>query len=250
MNHLFKKILLISLAALIMFTGCITTVTAEETNNIILTTATDETPQKHSVFYVIEDLYYEVKEMEEGSLVTISDYQPSGIDVDRWTSNDVQIVNNSFIMPNDNVILIAENYEPNSYAITYYLNGGDIEQDYQNFYHVGETYTLPTNVTKYNDTFVGWYTDPRYIGAKVYEIPATATGDKKFYAKYLADEKYAPSEIYDNLSTEPLDPVTLQPISKVTNTTEPTKPTATTSPLPIIGIIAGFTIAGLLFSRR
>lgn len=249
MKPITKKLIFSGIAVLLTITGCIATVSAEETNNTITTTTPDPTA-KYSIFYQINNILYEVKDVPVGELVNIADYQPVQDTSIRWTSTDAQIVNNSFVMPDKNVTLIATVVNPNSYSITYYLNGGEINGDYKVFYHKGDTYTLPTDVTKYNDSFVGWYTDPRFIGGKVYEITATDTGDKKFYAKYMADEKYAPSEKYDKITTGIIDPKTLLPDYVEPET--PTTPiaTAVNTPFPILAVLAGLGIAGYIIARK
>ena len=75
-------------------------------------------------------------------------------------------------------------WDPDTYTITYNLNGGTINGDYATSYTYGEGATLPTDVTKTGHTFGGWFDNAELTGTAVTAISATETGDKEFWAKW------------------------------------------------------------------
>lgn len=86
-------------------------------------------------------------------------------------------------------------WSPNTYSITYILNGGSMEgrtetevhDDYTvEEYTAGNTFALPSedNMKKAGFTFTGWYTDSYLEGDPVTQIPDTAYGPKVFYAAW------------------------------------------------------------------
>ena len=79
---------------------------------------------------------------------------------------------------------------PASYNITYVTDGGSIEDAQKaTAYLYGTGTRLPENVTKKGYSFAGWYLNEKCTGQMVTTITASDTGDKKFYAKWLPDEK-------------------------------------------------------------
>ena len=71
--------------------------------------------------------------------------------------------------------------------ITYYTDGGSIEDIEQySSYAEGESLTLPVPA-KDGYTFDGWYESESFDGEAVTAISATDTGDKVFYAKWTAN---------------------------------------------------------------
>ena len=75
--------------------------------------------------------------------------------------------------------------KPQTYTITYILNGGDWDNGkHQNDYRHGTTYVLPTNIKKEGYMFVGWFEDSGLGGKRVYQINEGTFGNKTYYAKY------------------------------------------------------------------
>ena len=70
--------------------------------------------------------------------------------------------------------------------VTLNANGGTINAGNVTEYTEGEVVQLPTNVTKSGYVFGGWYENSSFTGSAVSAIPANATGDKTYYAKWLA----------------------------------------------------------------
>ncbi|MDO5398621.1 MAG: Ig-like domain-containing protein [bacterium] len=94
-------------------------------------------------------------------------------------------------------IRTVETYEfpdAESYNVTLVLNGGIVNSGNVTSYTYGTAVTLPTDVTKDNYTFGGWYDNAECTGEAVTEISATDVGDKTYYAKWT-----------ENKSTEYLD---------------------------------------------
>ena len=73
-----------------------------------------------------------------------------------------------------------------SHSVTFVLNDGYIQTGEIDHYIEGETTALPTMVFKDGASFEGWYTTEDFTGDRYYSIPATATEDMTFYAKWGA----------------------------------------------------------------
>ena len=71
-----------------------------------------------------------------------------------------------------------------SHAVSFVLDGGNIYTGEIDHYIEGETTALPTFVLKDGASFEGWYTTEDFTGNRYYFIPATATEDMAFYAKW------------------------------------------------------------------
>ena len=71
-------------------------------------------------------------------------------------------------------------------TVTYELNGGTPNGTLTSKYTYGKEMILQTNrVTKEGYEFAGWYDNEELTGNPVTSIPATSTGDKTFYAKWI-----------------------------------------------------------------
>jgi uncharacterized repeat protein (TIGR02543 family) len=75
-----------------------------------------------------------------------------------------------------------------SHAVSFVLGGGTIRSGGIDYYIEGETTALPTFVLKDGASFEGWYTTENFTGDRYYAIPATATEDMTFYAKWGAEK--------------------------------------------------------------
>lgn len=75
----------------------------------------------------------------------------------------------------------------NTYNITYNLNNGTNASGNPSRYTYGTAVTL-ADPTRTGYTFGGWFTNSDFSGDAVTKIPADATGDKAFYAKWTANE--------------------------------------------------------------
>ena len=71
-----------------------------------------------------------------------------------------------------------------SHTVTFELDGGHIEGGEIDHYIEGEVTPLPAVVRKGDASFEGWYTTPIFSGNPYVAIPATATEDMTFYAKW------------------------------------------------------------------
>ena len=73
-----------------------------------------------------------------------------------------------------------------TYTITYHENGGMFATTPAGTYTYGTTTTLPTDITKTDYHFAGWYTmsNPTDSDTSVTTIGNTETGNKEFYAKW------------------------------------------------------------------
>ena len=77
---------------------------------------------------------------------------------------------------------------PRTYDVTLNTNGGTISSGNVESYTYKEGATLPTDVTREGYTFDGWYDNSGLNGDAVTTISTTATGDKKYWAKWSAIE--------------------------------------------------------------
>ena len=75
-----------------------------------------------------------------------------------------------------------------SHTVTFELNGGLIEGGEIDHYIEGEVTPLPALVFNGGASFEGWYTTPDCSGERYVAIPATATEDITFYAKWGAEK--------------------------------------------------------------
>ncbi len=74
--------------------------------------------------------------------------------------------------------------EETTYKVTLNANDGTINSGDIKEYTHGTVTTLPTDVTREGYTFAGWYDNKELTGNPMKEIPADATGDKVYWAKW------------------------------------------------------------------
>ena len=74
----------------------------------------------------------------------------------------------------------------NTYTVTLNTNNGTINSGNVTDYTYGIATTLPTDVTRAGYTFGGWYDNEALSGEPETVIPADATGDKEYWAKWTA----------------------------------------------------------------
>lgn len=73
----------------------------------------------------------------------------------------------------------------NSFGLILHSNGGTINSGNTNNYIYGVEYILPTDMTKAESQFLGWYTTEDFSGDPVTKITTTDTGDKEYWAKWI-----------------------------------------------------------------
>ena len=72
------------------------------------------------------------------------------------------------------------------YTVTLNKDGGTIHSGNVTCYFVDTGATLPTEVTKANSIFGGWYDNAECTGTAITEIPVGSTGEKEYWAKWTA----------------------------------------------------------------
>ncbi len=72
------------------------------------------------------------------------------------------------------------------YTVTLNKDGGTINSGNVTCYFVDTGATLPTEVTKANSIFGGWYDNAECTGTAITEIPVGSTGEKEYWAKWTA----------------------------------------------------------------
>ena len=70
------------------------------------------------------------------------------------------------------------------YTVTLNKDGGTINSGNVTCYFVDTGATLPTEVTKANSIFGGWYDNAECTGTAITEIPVGSTGEKAYWAKW------------------------------------------------------------------
>lgn len=70
------------------------------------------------------------------------------------------------------------------YNVTFETNGGTINSGSFSTYTYGESKTLPSEITKPNMYFKGWYDNEEFEGEILTTMPKTAAGDVTYYAKW------------------------------------------------------------------
>jgi len=103
--------------------------------------------------------------------------------------NDSQVVQSLTYLPNENINLYAI-WQLNTYNISYALNGGT-ENNNPTQYDVSEGAITLESPSRTGYAFGGWYTDEALVNkASDPAIPEGETGNKEFYAKWIANTYY------------------------------------------------------------
>ena len=79
---------------------------------------------------------------------------------------------------------VTATWTANTYTVTLNTNDGTINAGNVTSYTYGVGATLPANVTKSGYTFAGWFDNDGLTGTAVTTIPADATGNKTYWAKW------------------------------------------------------------------
>ncbi len=90
-------------------------------------------------------------------------------------------------------IIVSATLEVAEYSINYKLNGGTINSGEVIEYTFGVGATLPTDVTRAEYEFLGWYDNAGCTGTPVTEITTTDCGNKVYWAKW---EKGKPAPVF------------------------------------------------------
>ena len=118
--------------------------------------------------------------------VTLADASKTGYNFDGWYSDAAFTTRVTEISATDmgNKTLYAK-FIPNSYNITYMLDGGNNATTNPTGYTYGTGVTL-ADASKTGYTFDGWYSDAAFT-TRVTSISAAATGNMTLYAKFTAN---------------------------------------------------------------
>ncbi len=120
-----------------------------------------------------------------GASCTLTATPATGYSFVNWTSGNSQVSTNaSYQFTVTGARTLVANFAPNTYTVTLNTNNGTINSGNVTSYTYGVGATLPTDVTRTGYTFGGWYDNANLTGTAVTSIPATATGDKTFWAKW------------------------------------------------------------------
>ena len=111
-----------------------------------------------------------------------------------WRYADGAVVTNINVLTSDITCYIS--MVPRLYFITYNTNGGKINQSIVNDYTIENSVVLPTDVTKDQYDFNGWFDNAELSGDPIVEIPVGSTGNVTVYAKWTL-KKYSVSARVD-----------------------------------------------------
>ncbi len=81
-------------------------------------------------------------------------------------------------------LILYATYEPKTYYITYYLNGGENNEENVSEYIFGNIPTLYDPISRDGYVFKGWYTNANYTGYAIDSIADCANCDITLYAKW------------------------------------------------------------------
>lgn len=117
---------------------------------------------------------------------TRTGYTFAGWSAGNTTYTDGQEVKN-LTAENNGVIILAAQWQANTYNVTLNPNGGSINSGDVTSYTYGTSKELPTDVTRTGYTFQGWYDNESLTGSPATRITAADLGDKVFWAKWQAN---------------------------------------------------------------
>lgn len=118
---------------------------------------------------------------------------PIGYEFKTWEVNNTEYgVSESFTVTGATTVKAV--WKAKIYTVSLEKNGGTINNGNVTQYTYGEGATLPTDVTKENLTFGGWYENSDFSGDPVTQIGTTDTGAKTYYARWTASVSFDAGE--------------------------------------------------------
>lgn len=125
-----------------------------------------------------------ITEYEEGTGATLPiDVTKDGYTFDGWYDNEDKKITVISASETGNKEYWAK-WTPATYTVKLNTNNGTINSGNVTSYTYGTETTLPTDVTRTDYTFDGWYANAELTGDKVTSISNTATGNKEYWAKW------------------------------------------------------------------
>ena len=121
------------------------------------------------------------RDLAHTCILTITATETTGYKLSSLLVNGTPFTSGNTYVLSDRTIIDAE-FEPAIYNVTLHTNEGIILSGDVTGYKFGEGAILPTDVLLTGKDFTGWYDNAELTGVPVTEIPATATGDKEFWA--------------------------------------------------------------------
>ena len=116
-------------------------------------------------------------------ILTVTGVPDCGYRIASLTVNGVAFTSgNQYILTED--ATISATFEIDTYDVTLHTNDGTINSGNVTNYTYLTGATLPTDVTKANSYFDGWYDNAGFTGSPVEEITTTDCGDKEYWAKW------------------------------------------------------------------
>ena len=192
------------------------------TDDAIYTAQYSTTPQTYHVYYVVNGSQVHDDPFQFGATTTTWTYEvPLGYTFSGW---DTTVPAE---MPDHNITLTGTT-DYDLYTVTFVTNGGTIINGEIAAYTYGTATPLPgaDDITKepdgYSYAFAGWYDNPSFTGDVFTAIPADATGNKTFYAKWDATIRQFTITFNTNGGSA-IDPITQDYDTAITPPANPTK---------------------------
>ncbi len=121
-------------------------------------------------------------------------------------TNDVKTAGTAFTWNYSENKTLTATWTPNTYTISYTMNGGTNYSGYPTSYTYGTGATINGTPTRTGYTFAGWCTDSGLTTcAMTQTISTTDTGNKTFYAKWTANQYTVTYSCGDGTGTKPAD---------------------------------------------
>ena len=117
-------------------------------------------------------------------ILTISALPDNGYRCTSLQVNGVEFTSGSTHILDANATITAT-FDHATYTVTLHTNEGTINSGNVKSYTHGTGATLPTDVTKDNKEFAGWYNNAGCTGSPVTAISTTDWGNKEYWAKWI-----------------------------------------------------------------
>lgn len=123
---------------------------------------------------------------EYGDVANVKATPDAGYAFRKWSDDDAN-AERSLTVTSD--ISLTASFDPRTYAVTLDPRGGTINSGNITEYTYGVGAVLPTDVTRTDYDFNGWYTAASG-GTRTTAISTTATGDKTYYAHWTSRKSW------------------------------------------------------------
>ena len=176
---------------------------APATKDQIYTAKFSQTINKYTITWKNGDNVLKTEEVEYGTTPSYSGTAPTKAETAQYTYTHNGWTPTVVAVTGDATYTATFKETARTYTITLNTNGGTINASNVTSYTYGKGATLPTNVTKENHQFDGWFNNSGCTGTAVTAISTSETGNKEYWAKWTELPKYTVTWSVDgNTTTE------------------------------------------------